>query len=104
MAQDALCHYHEHGESGSRERNRSVRAGCQGRTRMKCRICGCEAPAGAKLCKDCAAARKRAFAATVTQPLILAAAGAPSVGPPRFSLKPARPKNPKPTAKSIPKS
>jgi hypothetical protein len=71
---------------------------------MKCRICGCEAPAGAKLCKDCTAARKRAFAATVTQPLILAAAGAPSVGPPRFSLKPARPKNPKPTAESIPKS
>ena len=45
---------------------------------MKCRICGCEAPAGAKLCKDCAAARKRAFAATVTQPLLLAAAGAVS--------------------------
>jgi len=51
---------------------------------MKCRICGCEAPAGAKLCKDCAAARKRAFAATVTQPLLLAAAGAPSVGSPRL--------------------
>lgn len=71
---------------------------------MKCRICGSEAPAGAKLCKDCAAARKRAFAATVTQPLLLAAAGAPSVSQPRFSLKPAKPQNPKPAAKSIPKS
>jgi hypothetical protein len=70
---------------------------------MKCRICGCEAPAGAKLCKDCAAARKRAFAATVTQPLLLAAAGAPSVSQPRFSLRPAKPKKAKPAAKSIPK-
>jgi Meckel syndrome type 1 protein len=67
---------------------------------MKCRICGCEAPAGAKLCKDCAKARKRAFAATVTQPLLLAAAGAPSVAQPRFSLKPAKPKA---VAKSSPK-
>jgi hypothetical protein len=72
--------------------------------RMKCRICGSEAPVGAKLCKDCAAARKRAFAATVTQPLLLAAAGAPSVSQPRFALKPAKRKNPKPGTKSIPKS
>jgi hypothetical protein len=61
---------------------------------MKCRICGSDAPKGAKLCKDCAAARKRAFAATVTQPLLLAAAGAPSVDRPRFAPKPSRPKNP----------
>ena len=57
---------------------------------MKCRICGCEAPLGKKLCKDCAAARKRAFAATVTQPLLLAAVGAPSVSQPRFAPKPGR--------------
>jgi hypothetical protein len=56
----------------------------------KCRICGCAVPSGTKLCKDCAAARKRAFAATVTQPLMLAAAGAPSVSQPRFAPKPAR--------------
>ena len=54
---------------------------------MKCRICASECPPGAKLCRDCAAARKRAFAATVTQPL-LAAAGAPSVGRPRFAPRP----------------
>ncbi len=56
---------------------------------MKCRICASECPPGAKLCRDCAAARKRAFAATVTQPLF-AAAGAPSVGRPRFAPRPAR--------------
>jgi hypothetical protein len=56
---------------------------------MKCRICASDCPPGAKLCRDCAAARKRAFAATVTQPL-LAAAGAPSVGRPRFAPRPAR--------------
>jgi hypothetical protein len=54
---------------------------------MKCRICASECPPGAKLCRDCAAARKRAFAATVTQPLF-AAAGAPSVGRPRFAPRP----------------
>lgn len=58
---------------------------------MKCRICATECPPGAKLCRDCAAARKRAFAATVTQPL-LAAAGAPSIGRPRFAPRPARPR------------
>lgn len=57
---------------------------------MKCRICARECPPGAKICRDCAAARKRAFAATVTQPL-LATAGAPSVGQPRFAPRPARP-------------
>jgi len=60
---------------------------------MKCRICGCETPAGTKLCKDCAAARKRAFAATVTQPLLLAAVGAPSVSQPRFAPRPKRPRS-----------
>ena len=59
---------------------------------MKCRICGCTTPTGTKLCKDCAAARKRAFAATVTQPLLLAAAGAPSVTRPRFAPKPVKPR------------
>jgi hypothetical protein len=56
---------------------------------MKCRICGEDCPPGARICRDCAAARKRAFAATVTQPL-LAAVGAPSVGEPRFAPKPVR--------------
>ena len=56
---------------------------------MKCRICARECPPGAKICRDCAAARKRAFAATVTQPL-LAAAGAPSVGQTRFAPRPVR--------------
>jgi len=40
---------------------------------MKCQICGCSVLPGAKHCADCRAARKRAFAATVTQPLIMAA-------------------------------
>jgi hypothetical protein len=58
---------------------------------MKCRICAMECPPGAKVCRDCAAARKRAFAATVTQPL-LAAAGASSFGQPRFAPRPAQPR------------
>jgi hypothetical protein len=58
---------------------------------MKCRICASECPPGAKICRDCAAARKRAFAATVTQPL-LAAVGAPSVSQARFAPRPARSK------------
>jgi hypothetical protein len=56
---------------------------------MRCRICGRDCPPGAKICRDCAAARKRAFAQTVTQPL-LAAVGAPSVAEPRFAPKPPR--------------
>ena len=40
---------------------------------MKCQICGRASLPGAKLCSDCRAARKRAFAATVTQPLLAAA-------------------------------
>lgn len=58
---------------------------------MKCRICGRDCPPGAKICRDCASARKRAFAQTVTMPL-LAAVGAPSVGEPRFAPKPLRPR------------
>src|SRR2546425_5876310 len=56
---------------------------------MKCRICGSECPPGARICGDCVAARKRAFAATVTQPL-LAAVGAPSVSQLRFAPRPAK--------------
>jgi hypothetical protein len=57
---------------------------------MKCQICGCTPVPGARLCVDCRAARKRAFDATVTQPL-LAAAGARhrSYASPRL-LKPGR--------------
>ena len=58
---------------------------------MKCKICGRECPPGAKICRDCATARKRAFAVTVTEPL-LAAAGMPSVAEPRFAPKPVRPR------------
>ena len=47
---------------------------------MKCTICGRSSPSGAKLCSDCRAARKRAFAATVTQPLLMAAAKANPAG------------------------
>src|SRR5437867_3172161 len=56
---------------------------------MKCRICASECPPGARICSDCVAARKRAFAATVTQPL-LAAVGAPSVSQLRFAPRPAK--------------
>ena len=56
---------------------------------MKCRICGRECQSAAKICRDCASARKRAFAATVTMPL-LASVGAPSLSEPRFAPKPAR--------------
>jgi hypothetical protein len=58
---------------------------------MKCKICGRECPPGSKICRDCASARKRAFAVTVTEPL-LAAAGMPSVAEPRFAPRPARPR------------
>lgn len=56
---------------------------------MKCRICASECPPGARICAECVAARKRAFAATVTQPL-LAAVGAPSVSQLRFAPRPAQ--------------
>jgi hypothetical protein len=38
----------------------------------QCLICGRASQPGAKLCSDCSSARKRAFAATVTQPLLAA--------------------------------
>ena len=44
-----------------------------GRTIIGCLICGGLSLPGAKLCLDCKAARKRAFAATVTEPLLAAA-------------------------------
>jgi hypothetical protein len=47
---------------------------------MNCLICGRTSQAGAKLCADCRSARKRAFAATVTQPLLLAAGAGRSSG------------------------
>jgi hypothetical protein len=40
---------------------------------MNCSICGRASAPHAKLCDDCRSARKRAFAATVTQPLLEAA-------------------------------
>lgn len=55
---------------------------------MNCRICGRTSAPGAKLCPDCRAARKRAFDATVTQPL-LAGAGGRSRGASRL-LKPSK--------------
>jgi len=61
----------------------------EGKSRMKCRICASECPPGAKLCRDCAAARKRAFAVTVTQPILMAA-GAPSISHPRFAPRPTK--------------
>ena len=45
---------------------------------MSCQICGRRSEPGAKLCPDCRAARKRAYDATITQPL-LALAGAGTV-------------------------
>jgi hypothetical protein len=45
---------------------------------MSCQICGRSSGPGAKLCPDCRAARKRAYDATITQPL-LALAGAGTV-------------------------
>jgi len=45
---------------------------------MSCQICGRRSAPGAKLCPDCRAARKRAYDATITQPL-LAMVGAGTV-------------------------
>ncbi len=57
---------------------------------MKCQICGRQSIPGAKLCLDCKAARKRAFDATVTQPLLAAAGVARgSAASPRL-LKPSQ--------------
>ncbi len=56
---------------------------------MNCLICGSPSVSGVKLCPDCRAARKRAFAATVTQPLFAAAGAAARTS--RRLLKPGRP-------------
>lgn len=40
---------------------------------MNCQICGRRSAPGARLCADCYAARKRAYDATITQPLVTAA-------------------------------
>ncbi|HEY7945551.1 MAG TPA: hypothetical protein VIH15_13685 [Casimicrobiaceae bacterium] len=42
---------------------------------MSCQICGRRSAPGARLCDDCYAARKRAYDATITQPLVMAGAG-----------------------------
>lgn len=42
---------------------------------MNCQICGRRSAPGARLCADCYAARKRAYDATITQPLAVAGAG-----------------------------
>src|ERR1700676_5476726 len=60
---------------------------------MNCRICGRVTPPGAKLCPDCRAARKRAFDATVTQPLLAAVGASRS---PRSSTRLLRP-SPRPS-------
>jgi hypothetical protein len=44
---------------------------------MSCKICGRQTAPGAKLCVDCRAARKRAFDATITQPLLAMAGAGP---------------------------
>ena len=44
---------------------------------MSCKICGRQTAPGAKLCVDCRAARKRAFDATITQPLLALAGAGP---------------------------
>jgi hypothetical protein len=57
---------------------------------MNCQICGRVSLSSAKLCLDCKAARKRAFDATVTQPLLAAAGSARgSAAAPRL-LKPSQ--------------
>jgi hypothetical protein len=57
---------------------------------MRCLICGRESLPGAKLCLDCKAARKRAFDATVTQPLLAAAGGARGAAAPLRLFKPSQ--------------
>ena len=57
---------------------------------MKCLICGRFSLPGAKLCLDCKAARKRAFDATVTQPLLAAAGAARGSSPAARLLKPSQ--------------
>jgi hypothetical protein len=57
---------------------------------MRCLICGQLSLPGAKLCLDCKAARKRAFEATVTQPLLAAAGGARGAASPLRLFKPSQ--------------
>ena len=57
---------------------------------MKCLICGRVTLPGAKLCLDCKAARKRAFDATVTQPLLAAAGAARDSTTTRRLLRPSQ--------------
>jgi hypothetical protein len=57
---------------------------------MRCLICGRLSLPGAKLCLDCKAARKRAFDATVTQPLLAAAGGARGAAAPLRLFKPSQ--------------
>jgi hypothetical protein len=57
---------------------------------MRCLICGRLSQPGAKLCLDCKAARKRAFDATVTQPLLAAAGAARGAAAPRRLFKPSQ--------------
>jgi hypothetical protein len=56
------------------------RWGARKQNMKKCQICGRASVPGAKLCSDCSSARKRAFAATVTQPLLEAAGRGRSSG------------------------
>jgi hypothetical protein len=57
---------------------------------MRCLICGRLSLPGAKLCLDCKAARKRAFDATVTQPLLAAAGATRGAAAPLRLLKPSQ--------------
>jgi hypothetical protein len=57
---------------------------------MKCLICGRVSLPGAKLCLDCKAARKRAFDATVTQPLLAGAGAARGTAAPLRMFKPSQ--------------
>lgn len=57
---------------------------------MKCLICGRVNLPGATLCLDCKSARKRAFDATVTQPLLAAAGAARGSVPAARLLKPSQ--------------
>jgi hypothetical protein len=57
---------------------------------MRCLICGRQSLPGAKLCLDCKAARKRAFDATVTQPLLAAAGATRGAAAPLRLFKPSQ--------------
>jgi hypothetical protein len=57
---------------------------------MRCLICGQLSLPGAKLCLDCKAARKRAFDATVTQPLLAGAGAGRGTAAPLRMFKPSQ--------------